>query len=233
DSNSQAAINAAGSRIAFLSNRDVTPGSPGNADLNNEIYLASIGAGGTYDVSFTAHNGVSADAVQHPFTLTVDQVPAITSANATPFTIGQPGSFTVGTTGFPLPSIARGGVALPSGVTFTDNGDGTGTLSGTPAAGTANNYALTFTATNAAGSSPVQNFTLNVVKGSQTINFTSTAPVGAKVGDPAYMVTATATSGLAVTFTLDGTSSGCTLMGSTVSLTGVGTCVIDANQAGD
>ncbi len=34
-------INAAGTRIAFRSTRDLTPGSPGNADGNQEIYLAS------------------------------------------------------------------------------------------------------------------------------------------------------------------------------------------------
>ena len=39
-------------------------------------------------------------------------------------------------TGVPTPAITIGGVALPSGVTFTDNGDGTGTLAGTPAAAT-------------------------------------------------------------------------------------------------
>ena len=34
-----------------------------------------------------------------------------------------------------MPTIARGGVALPPGVTFVDNLDGTGTLAGTPAPG--------------------------------------------------------------------------------------------------
>ena len=41
---------------------------------------------------------------------------------------------------------------LPPGVTFTDNGDGTATLSGTPAAGSGGLYLLTITATNVAGS---------------------------------------------------------------------------------
>jgi hypothetical protein len=76
--------------------------------------------------------------------------------------VGQAGTFAVTTTGFPTPSIARGGVALPSGVTFTDNGNGTGTLAGTPGAGTGGTYAITFTGTNAAGSSPAQAFTLTV-----------------------------------------------------------------------
>ena len=38
-SNGSPKISAAGTRIAFVSNRDLTPGSPGNADGNNEIFL--------------------------------------------------------------------------------------------------------------------------------------------------------------------------------------------------
>ena len=71
-------------------------------------------------------------------------------------------------------------------------------------------------------------------KSSQTINFTSTAPAGATVGGPAYTVTATASSGLAVAFSAGPGSAGiCTVSGSTVSLVGVGTCTINANQAGN
>src|SRR5579864_3252388 len=69
---------------------------------------------------------------------------------------------------------------------------------------------------------------------SQSIGFTSTPPAGANVGDPAYTVTATASSGLAVTFTADASSAGiCTVSGSSVALIGVGTCTIDANQPGN
>ena len=39
--NGAAFINADGTRIAFVSNKDLTPGSPGNADGNYEIFLAS------------------------------------------------------------------------------------------------------------------------------------------------------------------------------------------------
>jgi hypothetical protein len=73
-----------------------------------------------------------------------------------------------------------------------------------------------------------------VAKGDQTITFTSTAPAGAKFGGPTYTVTATASSGLAVTFTIDASASSvCSISGSTVSFIGAGTCVIDANQAGN
>src|SRR5262245_5021676 len=161
------------------------------------------------------------------------QAPTITSANTTTFTVGQAGTFTVTTTGVPpVKTITENG-ALPSGVMFTDNGDGTATLSGTPAAGTAGVYPLTIIAGNGVTPSATQNFTL-LVKSAQTISFTSAAPAGAQVGGPTYIVTATATSGLPVTFTIDASASTvCTIAGATVSFIGVGTCVIDANQAGN
>ena len=87
--------------------------------------------------------------------------PAITSASGTTFTTGVAGSFTVTTSGTPTPTLVQGGAVLPAGVTFVDNRDGTGTLSGTPAAGTVGAYALSLTATNVGGSS-VQNFSLTV-----------------------------------------------------------------------
>ena len=68
----------------------------------------------------------------------------------------------------------------------------------------------------------------------QTISFTSSAPGSAVVGGPAYTVAASASSGLAVVFTIASASAGvCTISGATVSLVGVGTCTINANQAGN
>ena len=47
-------------------------------------------------------------------------------------------------------------------MTFVDNGDGTATLAGTPAAGTRGTYVLSITASNGVGSNATQNFTLTV-----------------------------------------------------------------------
>jgi hypothetical protein len=66
----------------------------------------------------------------------------------------------------------------------------------------------------------------------QTITFTSTIPAHPVVDGFPYAVSATAASGLPVALTLDASSTGCSLSGSTVSFTAAGTCVIDANQAG-
>jgi hypothetical protein len=74
------------------------------------------------------------------------------------------------------------------------------------------------------------------VKLTQTISFTSNPPNPVYSGDT-YNVTATATSGDAVTFTVDPASAAvCSLSGpATVTFNppGPGTCVIDANQAGN
>ena len=88
--------------------------------------IPAAGTGGTYPLTITAANGVVPDATQN-FTLTVDQAPAITSADSTTFTAGTSGTFTVTTTGFPTAALTETG-ALPSGVTFVDNSDGTATL---------------------------------------------------------------------------------------------------------
>jgi hypothetical protein len=72
-----------------------------------------------------------------------------------------------------------------------------------------------------------------VGQASQSINFTSSAPASAKFGDT-YNVTAAATSGLTVTFAIDlASSTVCSVGGSQVSFIGVGTCTINANQAGN
>lgn len=74
---------------------------------------------------------------------------------------------------------------------------------------------------------------LQVNLNTQTLDFTSTAPTDARVNGPSYSVSAVATSGLPVAFSLDASSTACTLSGSTVAFTAAGSCVINANQAGD
>jgi hypothetical protein len=67
----------------------------------------------------------------------------------------------------------------------------------------------------------------------QTITFTSTAPSDATVGGTAYDVMATGGgSGNPVVFT-SATTPVCMVSGSSVSFIGIGTCTIDANQAGN
>ncbi len=81
-----------------------------------------------------------------------------------------------------------------------------------------------------------QSFIVAIAGGtsSQTITFTSTAPVDAAVNGPTYLATAMATSDLPVILTIDGSAATvCAINDGTVSFIGPGTCVIDANQGGN
>lgn len=98
-----------------------------------------------------------------PVPSTAEQPPAFTSVPTATFVVGTSGTFTVTTTGYPIPGITLGR-PLPAGMSFTDNGDGTATLSGTPASGTAGTYSLPLTAHNGSGADSAQLLTLNVVK---------------------------------------------------------------------
>ena len=104
-------------------------------------------------------------------TFAANQAPAITSANNTAFTVGTVGSFTVTATGVPTPTLSESGT-LPGGVTFVDNHNGTGTLSGTPTS--AGTYNITFSASNGQGTAN-QAFTLTVSKGNTTTTVASSS----------------------------------------------------------
>ncbi|MEO7911224.1 MAG: Ig-like domain-containing protein [Roseiflexaceae bacterium] len=152
-----AASNAAGTTAGF--------GTGGTFKLNADGSFAltpSTGFTGAFSFGYRISNpfGIS-DAVA---TITIQQLPAITSAAAITFTVGITGSFSVTTVGFPTPAITQTG-ALPTGVMFVDNGDGTGTLSGAPAVGSIGTYPLSFSAGNQAGTSPAQSLTLTIQQG--------------------------------------------------------------------
>ena len=106
---------------------------------------------------------------------TVNWAPTITSANATTFTVGTTGNFTVTSTGYPDRTYSIAGT-LPSGVTFNTS---TGILSGNAAALTGGTYALVVTASNGINPDATQNFTLTVneapaITSSNTVTFTET-----------------------------------------------------------
>ncbi len=87
--------------------------------------------------------------------------PAIISAAAATFQIGKAANFTLTATGLPLPDLSLAG-ALPSGVSFTDHGDGSASLSGVPVAGTGGTYPIAIKASNGALPDAQQSFTLTV-----------------------------------------------------------------------
>lgn len=125
---------------------------------------------------------------------------------------------------------------LPSFLTLTASvaAPSTATLSGTPTRAQAGTYTFSITAT-----APVPDaFTVSndytvVVSATQTINnFAPASP--ATLG--ALPVTLTATgggSGLPVTFATTSAATVCTVAANQVTFTGIGTCVLMANQAGN
>ena len=119
----------------------------------------AAGTGGSYTIGLQATN--SAGSATQSFVLVVDQAPAITSSATASATVGKAMKFSVTTTGFPKATITESGT-VPKGLSFTANTNGTATISGTPAAGTAGVHVLTITAANGVGSAAIQIFTLTI-----------------------------------------------------------------------
>ena len=95
--------------------------------------------------------------------------------------MGSAGTFSVTTTGYTTPTLNEIG-ALPGGVSFVDNENGTATLSGTPAAGSGGTYTLTIAASNGIEPDATQTFTLTV---DQAPAITSDNDTTFTVGTPA------------------------------------------------
>ena len=183
------------SGVTFTDNHNGTATISGNPKATT---------GGTYIFTVTAEN--SQGTVRQTFTLTVNQAPTITSKASTTFAAGDPGTFTVTTSGFPAPALTDSGT-LPAGVTFTDNGNGTATISGTPAQ--AGSYPILITATNTTGGVS-QSFTLGVdqplvitsAPGTTTTAGTAMAPFTiTTTGYPVPSLTKTGTLPPGITFT--------------------------------
>lgn len=113
-----------------------------------------------------------------------DTAPAFTSTNSANFQVGIADTFVVTTTGVPTAAITVQG-SLPPGVLFSDRGNGSATLSGTPAAGTGGRTSVVLTATNSVG----------IVQQTLFVNVTAAATVAS--ADHATFV-----AGLAGSFTI-------------------------------
>jgi hypothetical protein len=121
---------------------------------------------------------------------------------------------------------ASGPGASLSNASATTNANGQASVTAT-ANGTPGSYSVSVQV-------PILNLTatfdLTNVDNRQSISFA--APLSATYGDAPFTVSATASSGLPVSFG-SATPGVCTVNGATVSLIGAGACTIAANQAGD
>ena len=134
----------------------------------------------------------------------------------------------------------------PSGLQGTDTVGSIGLTVTCTTSATNTSAAGSAQTTSCSGAASTTNYTVSYVAGTMTVNkatqtvtITSTAPTGKTYSgsnNQTYTVTDTGgASGNPVTLTIDATStSGCTIAGSTVSYgSGAGTCIVDANQAGN
>jgi hypothetical protein len=167
------------------------------------------------------------------FTVTAAPVQVAVVSSATQIAAGGSAKFTASVTS------ATAGIPTTGSVSFYDgskllgavtvNASGQAVYSATGLTTGTHTITATYTGvtTYGTGSATV---TVNVAATAQTITFTglpSTATFGA--AGP-YTLKATATSGLAVTFNVTGPA---TLSGSTLTITGAGTVVVTASQAGN
>jgi predicted outer membrane repeat protein len=106
------------------------------------------------------------------------------------FITGEVNGVAFTATGIPTPTLTKSG-ALPSGVTFTDNGDGSATIAGTAAAGTQGTYPVTITAANSESPDATLQFTLIVIA---PLTITTTSLPEGTAGSP-YSATLAASGG--------------------------------------
>ena len=159
-------LSTSGVATYYLDDTPVTTTSSPVA-AGDEIILDDSSGGRWVDASM-------ADVAYFPSVLSTSQIdqlytlgenggaPVITSASTAVFSSLQSHSFTVTTTGYPTPSLTESG-ALPAGLSFADNGNGTATISGRTSAANGS-YPVTITATNSFGTA-TQTLTLQVVTG--------------------------------------------------------------------
>ena len=206
---------------------------PGLSISSSGLISGTPTTAGTYSVTVTATDttGASGSAA---FTITVSPAAntvTVTTPGSQAMTVGAAASLQITATdsasGQTLTYSATG---LPPGLSISSSG----LISGTPT--TAGTYSVTVTATDTTGASGSAAFTITVSPAPQVISFT--APATGTVGKSATLTATGGGSGNPVVFTVD-TSSGagvCNVSGTngaTVTYTAAGSCVIDANQAGN
>lgn len=109
------------------------------------------GTGGLHEVTITADNGVLSPATA-TMTLTVREPVSAVLAPAANLRVGTPATVTVRAQGgWPAPPALTVTGALPAGLRFVDQGNGTGQVVGTPAAGTAGSWQVTIVGDNGVG----------------------------------------------------------------------------------
>jgi hypothetical protein len=157
-----------------------------------------------------------------------EAAPTITSVTTTGSSATVSGTVSAGT--HLVQVFSNDGCADPEGAQLLGSVTATGTTWTASVPAVTLGEGLTATSTDTAANQTSQ---FSKCEERQTIQFSSTAPSAAVYGGT-YTPTATATSGLAVSFSIDSASTPgtCAAAAGTVSFTGAGSCVVDAEQPG-
>jgi hypothetical protein len=202
----------------------------GGFTYNGDVAL-NVQTGDTYGFTFGGSNSDSNNDLQGTLTISAQQEQAITFTSAPPSPAVYGDSYT--------PTATGGGSGNPVVFSIDSSSDvGACSLSG---------GAVDFTGVgscmvdaNQAGNldylaAPQVQQSFTIGQAPQAVAFTSTQPSPALVGGSYPPAATGGASGSPVVFSIDSssTSGACSLTGRTVSFTAGGTCVIDANQAGN
>jgi hypothetical protein len=147
-------------------------------------------SGGSYTLALTAQaTGGSTGPRSQSFVLVVDELPSFTTADRLTARVGEPVDFAVGTTaGHPAARTLATGDALPAGLAFTDNGDGTGRITGTPEAAAAGVTPVTLVASNGLADDTSQTVSITV---DASPAFASNGSAQLRVGESAHLSVST------------------------------------------
>ena len=201
-------ITSTAAPVAKLTETGSLPSGVVFADNGNGTATLSgapiAGTAGSYPITITAANGVGTNATQN-LVLTVNAEltpPDFSNAAATTFAAGKAGTFPITSTGNPTPTLTfASSPALPSGVSITNNNNGTATLAGTAPAGSQGVYMVTITAANS--------------EGTAAMTLALTVNSGLSITSPG---SASATAGKAFTFTVTTTGTPAASLGETGTL---------------
>jgi len=184
---------------------------------------------GVVDDAWGQLNVASADDPTAAFTFAVP--PTFTSTDHATFAELANGSFTVRTTGNPAAALSIQQGSLPSGLSFTDNGDGTATISGAADLDQVGTYDVTLQAKNLAAT-VTQDLTITLTRTSQApLTLTSTSGT---YGSGLTLTTSGGSGTGAVSYSaVDGTASGCSVSGGVLGVSSAGTCLVTATKAAD
>jgi len=196
---------------------------------------STLSAGGTYTVDGTSCSGLTTSNPNYTVAYTGGTF-SVTPASI-PVTVSGSQTYGSSTPTFVSAASPPSGVTVVGTVSCTKLADGTAIASTLSAGGI---YAIDGTScTGLTTSDPnyavaYTGGTFSVNRASQTIVFTSAPPTSAVVAGRYTVAASGGASGNPVVFSADGSSAGiCTVSGATVDFVGAGTCVIDANQAGN